>query len=106
MSASQKVAKKSASADPGNPYLWILVYIFMGTIAGFVSVWIVPIHWLGSPTMRLANLAVTPIVLGLVFEWLGRWRSKKHKSEYVVDQFSYGFTFALTMGMIRYFAIG
>ena len=86
-----------------NPWLAICGYITMGAIAGGVSVWLIPMHLLKAPALQLVNLAITPIVLGFIFEALGRWKSNHEKPRYAVDRFSYGFTFALTMGLIRYF---
>ena len=90
-------------AEPANPWLAICGYILMGAVAGGISIWLFPMHLLATPVMQNLNLAITPIVLGFVFEFLGRWRTKHEKPRYAVDRFSYGFTFALTMGLIRYF---
>jgi hypothetical protein len=86
-----------------NPWLAICGYLLMGAVAGAISVWIFPMHLLASPVTQILNLAATPIALGLIFEVMGRWRSNHEKPRYAVDRFSYGFTFALTMGLIRYF---
>ena len=85
-----------------NPRLAIFGYLLMGTIAGSISIWLMPMHLLKLPALQIISLAVTPIVLGFVFEALGRWKTNNDKPRYAVDRFSYGFTFALTMGLIRY----
>lgn len=94
------VRKDSKTWKPG---LAICGYMLMGTIAGAISIWLVPMHLFASPLMQILNLAITPIVLGFLFEFLGNWRTNHEKSRYAVDRFSYGFTFALTMGLIRFF---
>ena len=86
-----------------NPWLAICGYIAMGAIAGGISVWLIPMHLLKLPVLQILNLAITPIVLGFIFEFIGRWKTNRDKPRYAVDRFSYGFTFALTMGLIRYF---
>ena len=86
-----------------NPWLAIFGYALMGAIAGGISIWLVPVHMLKSPTLQILSLAITPIVLGFIFEAFGRWRTNNDRQRNVVDRFSYGFTFALTMGLIRYF---
>ena len=86
-----------------NPWLAVCGYIFMGAVSGGLSVWLVPMHLLQPPAIQILNLAITPIALGFIFEILGRWRSKTDKPRYAVDHFSYGFSFALAMGVIRYF---
>ena len=86
-----------------KPWLAICGYILMGAIAGGISIWLVPLHLLKLPILQIINLAITPIILGFIFEFFGRWRTRNEKPRYAMDQFSYGFTFALTMGLIRYF---
>ena len=86
-----------------KPWLAICGYILMGAIAGGISIWLVPLHLLKLPFLQIINLAITPIILGFIFEFFGRWRTRNEKPRYAMDQFSYGFTFALTMGLIRYF---
>jgi len=86
-----------------TPWFAIGGYIAMGAIAGGISIWLIPMHLLKSPVLQLIGLAITPIALGFIFEALGRWKTNNEKPRYAVDRFSYGFTFALTMGLIRYF---
>jgi hypothetical protein len=88
--------------SPTNPWLTICGYLLMGVISGAISVWISPMHLLKSPAMQILNLVITPITLGAIFEAMGRWRHNHDKTRYKVDRFLYGFTFALTMGLIRY----
>ncbi len=99
------IAKRVRGEKPANPWVALGCYAAMGLLAGGVSVWILPMYLLDSPLLQLVNLAVTPIVLGLAFEGLGRWRSKRDKPRYAVDRFSYGFVFALVMGLVRYFLV-
>ena len=86
-----------------HPWLAIFGYFVMGAIAGGLSIWLIPMHLLKSPTLQILNLAITPIILGFLFEAIGRWKNNHDKPRYAVDRFSYGFTFAFTMGLIRYF---
>ena len=86
-----------------NPWLTICGYVLMGAIAGGISIWLIPMHLLKSPILQILNLAITPIALGFMFEVLGRWKTNHDEPRFAVDRFSYGFTFALTMGLIRYF---
>ena len=87
---------------PSSRWLSIVGYLLMGAIAGGLSVWLIPMHLVNIPLLQLANLAVTPILLGFIFEAFGRWKTNHEKPRYSVDRFSYGFTFALTMGLVRY----
>ena len=91
---------------PFDPLLEVSLYALMGAIAGGISLWLVPLHLLKSPALQVLSLAITPIILGFLFEGFGRWKTNNDKPRYLVDRFSYGFTFALTMGLIRFFFAG
>jgi hypothetical protein len=98
-------ATKKDSA-PFNPLLEVCCYVLMGAIAGGVSLWLVPLHLLKTPTLQILGLVITPTILGFLFELFGRWKTTNDKPRYMLDRFSYGFTFALTMGLIRFFFAG
>lgn len=89
--------------DTVKPWLAIFGYIAMGAIAGGISIWLIPMHLLKSPALQILNLAITPILLGFIFDALGRWKTNHDKPRHAVDRFSYGFMFALMMGLIRHF---
>ena len=89
-----------------NPLLAIFGYLLMGAIGGALSIFLIPMHLFQSPVLQTLNLAITPIALGSIFEAFGRWETKQDKPRRVVDQFSYGFTFALSMGLVRFFFAG
>ena len=86
---------------PTNVVLAVFGYIGMGLVAGLISLWIVPEHVIDSETLRYINIVATPILMGFLFELLGRRRQKRGKEKLLLDRFSYGFSFALTMGLIR-----
>jgi len=88
---------------PANPVIAICGFVFIGAISGAISIWILPMHLLKNPVAQYINLAATPIALGFMFEWLGRRRQKKGKQKMLLDRFSYGFVFALMMGLIRFY---
>ena len=89
-----------------HPLLALAIYFVLGIASGFIAVWLVPNALIPSPAVRLANLVVSPIVLGFAFELLGRKRDGSGKYRSVFDRFSYGFTFALTFGLVRYVFAG
>ena len=84
-----------------NVILAVIGYICMGLIGGLISLWIVPNHVIDSAALRYINIAATPLLLGFVFELLGGRREKRGKQKWLLDRFSYGFSFALAMGLIR-----
>jgi len=87
---------------PVNVALALFGYMFFGAIGGSISVWLFPEHLIANPLVQYVNLAITPIALGLTFRWLGNRRQAKGKQKMLLDRFSYGFVFALTMGLIRF----
>lgn len=88
---------------PLNPAFALLGYALLGAVGGAISIWVFPMHLLQHPVAQYANLAITPIALGLAFECLGRRREAKGKQKMLLDRFTYGFVFALTMGLIRFY---
>ena len=67
------IFRKDSAA--GNPWLTVCGYVAMGLVSGGLSIWLVPMHLLASPTMQILNLAATPVALGFIFEAVGRWRT-------------------------------
>lgn len=85
-------------------FMWaIFSYCVCGAVGGGLSVWLWPMQVLKHPAAQYANLIVTPLVLGLVFEWIGRRREAEDKDGMLLDHFAYGFAFALMMGLVRFF---
>lgn len=73
-----------------------------GLIAGGVSLYLFPDAFLRAPGLRLANLAVTPAIAGLVMAQIGRWRDRRGDDILPLDRFGYAFLFALAMTATRY----
>ena len=87
---------------PVNVLLALFGYVLLGAISGSISIWVLPNHLIANPLVQYVNLAITPIALGFTFRWLGNRRQAKGKQKRLLDRFSYGFVFALTMGLIRF----
>jgi hypothetical protein len=58
-----------------------------------------PFH---GDTMRLLDLAVTPVMASLAMAALGAWRAKRGQQIFRIDSFSYGYLFALGMALVRF----
>lgn len=85
-----------------NAFLALISYAVLGAVGGAISIWVLPMHVLKNPIAQYVNLSITPIALGLAFEWMGHRRKAKGKRKMLFDRFSYGFVFAITMGLIRF----
>ena len=74
----------------------------LGLIAGGISLFFFPEAFLRAPTLRLANLVVTPLIAGLAMAQIGRWRDRRGDDRLSLDRFGYAFLFALAMALTRY----
>ncbi len=89
-----------------SPILAGIGSCLLGCIAGFFSLLIYDGHFLHSPTLRLANLVITPPLAGLLIASIGRLRERRGKSTMRLDTFIHGFLFALTMVLVRLLILG
>ncbi|HEX8372314.1 MAG TPA: hypothetical protein VF585_06020 [Chthoniobacterales bacterium] len=87
---------------PGSPCVAALIYAIFGTVAGGLSLLVFPSHLVSSPELRMANLVITPVVVGLLMCAMGAWRSRRGESLLRIDRFSYGYLFALSLALIRF----
>jgi hypothetical protein len=84
-----------------KPWVAALGYIFLGLIAGWISVWLVP-ALLTSHVLRIANVLLTPILCGLTMSLIGAWRDLRGQERIRLDRFAYGYVFALSVALVRF----
>jgi hypothetical protein len=84
-----------------NPWLAGFGYTLFGLIAGGISLWVFPMHLAGKG-LRLANLLLTPIAVGLLMNAMGAWRARNNQAVLRIDRFAWGYLFALSFALIRY----
>lgn len=87
---------------PRDPWLAGLGYLLFGAIAGGLSLLVFPTHLTPEGLWRFLNLIITPIMVGLCMYALGSWRVKRGQRRYRIDQFAYGYVFALSLAIIRF----
>jgi hypothetical protein len=87
---------------PPNPWLAAVGYAIFGAILGGVSLWIVPSVIVKGETLRVLNLLVTPIAVGFLMSLMGAWRRRQNQPLLRIDRFSYGYVFALSLGIVRF----
>lgn len=61
-----------------------------------------PDYLMASKSLRVANAALSPIVAGLSMAALGAWRAKRGQAVLRIDKFSYGYLFALSFALVRF----
>jgi hypothetical protein len=87
---------------PIHPILATFGYAIYGAAAGALSFAILPELMIKSPTLRIANLIITPVLCGILMAVKGAFRRKKDKDLIPLDSFLYGFVFAFGMACVRY----
>jgi hypothetical protein len=86
-----------------GPWMAFAGYLLLGAVIGVISLHFLPHHLITSPGGRLANLVVTPLLAGGFMMRLGNWRAGKDQDLIRLDEFVYGFCFALEIALIRFF---
>lgn len=88
---------------PRNPWIAGFAYALFGAGAGGLSLLIFSAHLVHPYGFRVANLILTPILVGLLMYAVGQWRRRRGDELIGMDRFAYGYLFALAMGLIRFF---
>ncbi|HEV2608311.1 MAG TPA: hypothetical protein VGT79_10055 [Xanthomonadaceae bacterium] len=86
-----------------NPVVAAVGHGLLGAMAGALSLWVVPAHFVVQLGWRAANLFSTPIAVGFVMVTIGALRAKQGQSVLRIDRFAYGYLFALGLALVRFF---
>ena len=89
-----------------NPWLAAFGYLFFGAILGLLSLLIFPNHLVPGKDLRLVNLIVTPVAVGLVMTGVGFLRARRSEPVLRIDRFAYGYLFALALAAVRFMFAG
>ena len=84
-----------------NPWVAAFGYTMFGAILGGISLLAFPAN-LAPPSWRVMNLVITPVAVGVIVALLGKRRVKRGQSMLGIDRFSYGYLFALSLGLVRF----
>ncbi len=95
-----------AVAEPfrkeANPWVAALGYTMFGAAFGGISLLAFPAHLTPAGALRIANLVLTPLVVGAIMSSVGAWRAKRGDALFRIDRFSYGFLFAFALAAVRF----
>ncbi|RDZ29139.1 hypothetical protein [Lysobacter silvisoli] len=94
--------KRDRPAVP--PVVSVVIYVLLGGGLGWLSLMLFPQQLISHPMAQMANLAITPVAVGLVLSVIGSWRSRRGGDLVRLDKFSYGYVFALAFALVRYAA--
>ena len=86
-----------------SPWLAAVGYAIFGTVIGGLSLLVFPHFLMANKSLRLANAVLSPIAAGLSMAAMGAWRARRGQTVLRVDKFSYGYVFALSWGLVRFF---
>jgi hypothetical protein len=92
--------------EPPEPFSWVisvLLYFILGLAFGIISLLLFPDPFIKSADIRLIYLFAAPIAAGMVMSLVGRVRDKNGEEPIRLDNFFYGFLFALAMNLVRYY---
>ena len=95
---------QSGAKRPGgrpNPWVAGFGYVMLGAALGGLSLLFFRGHLVG-PAWRVVNLVVMPVVAGLCMAAIGAWRAKRGNPVLRIDKFAYGYLFALSFALIRF----
>ena len=98
---SHKRRRKTPSA-PMHPVIAGCLWLVAGAAIGGGTLLLFPHSFIHSPTLRLVNLVLTPLMLGAIMALIGRRRLANGQELVPLDRFSNAALFALGMGIVRY----
>jgi hypothetical protein len=92
---------KTVQSAP-RPMLWALGCLLLGTLAGGISLLILPHSMIVTPSLRILNVIGTPVLVSSCMLVIGNWRAAKGREPVKLDRFSNAFCFAVAMALVRF----
>ncbi len=87
---------------PANPWLASIGFCLLGALLGGLSLLVFPTHFISVGYIRLINILVIPVAVGLSMALLGVWRENRGDPVLRIDRFSFGYLFALLFALVRF----
>ena len=87
---------------PASPWRAAFGYLLLGAATGGISLLLLPKLFIQAPVIRWLNLALSPLGCGLTMAVLGGLLRKHERETIRLDTFTYGFLFALSMAIVRF----
>ncbi len=79
-----------------------LVHLAFGAFIGFISVKIVPEHFIQNNLAQIAYLVIFPFIAGFIMHLIGSKLKRKGKQTVSLEHFYTGFAFAFGFALIRF----
>ncbi|GFO65471.1 hypothetical protein M1B72_17080 [Geomonas paludis] len=93
-------------SDRMHPVFAFIGSILLGSLAGVVSLWIAPNHIVHSKHLQGYGLLFVPLLCGVTMAGLRQLKESKGRQVFFLDSFTYGYTFALFMSLVRFYRAG
>jgi hypothetical protein len=93
---------KETFRRPRNPVLSAIGFFLWGLLAGGISLLFLPQSFIANQSLRLLNLAVTPLAVGGIMMLIGKLRERRGQVLVDIDRFGYAVAFAFAMALVRY----
>jgi hypothetical protein len=100
--AGLRLFKKPDRKDV-SPALLLMGYALFGAVAGALSLLLFPHYLLRAHTARIAYLFLAPALVGSGIAAIGAWRAKRGQEGVGIDRFIFGYAFAFTFALVRFF---
>jgi hypothetical protein len=94
--------RRRPDRPPPHPLLAVLGHLVLGAAAGGLSLLIFPGSFVHGMALRIANLVLTPLALGVIMGVLGAWRRRHDQSLVRLDHFGYAYAFAVALAGVRF----
>ena len=91
-----------SASDRFSRWVVLVGYFIIGCAVGWLSLHLFPHVWLSHPSLRIANLIVSPMVAGSVGVFSARQFYRVCPDVEPRDHFLPGFLFALAVAAIRF----
>ena len=88
-----------------NPLLAALGYVFLGGVAGGLSLLFFPHPLVHRSRVPGLSVFVSPFLAGLGMSLVGSALRQRNKKPMQIESFAYGFAFAFGMALVRFFFV-
>jgi hypothetical protein len=99
---AQTLRRRRPDRPPLHPLLATLGHLGLGAAAGGLTLLIFPDSFIQGFGLRIANLVLTPLCLGVIMGVLGAWRRRRDQSLVRLDHFGYAYAFAVALALVRF----
>jgi hypothetical protein len=88
-----------------SAFMSLAGHCLLAAMLATLSLFITNQFYIKNPTFQLANLFITPIIIGFIMRLRGGMLKRNEREVIKLNQFWYGLAFAFTFMLIRYLAI-